>query len=197
MSWEFFTNSTAPWWATVALPIVTLLVGQRFTSKAARDQRNDEIRAAADLRRDEAANKATEREHERAAAEAARQAAADEAKEARFNAIFDNAMDGIHALQAELASYAGTGKMNDDAVRQLAVALGHIRVDILQSQTNQYRTMMYADIDTFNPDWIVKDTIEVRHSGAGVPQLSERLSALANAVYELREVAARVRSEGS
>lgn len=199
MSWDFFTNSTAPWWATVALPIVTLLVGQTFTSRTAREQRKDEIQAAADLRRDEAASLAAERDREYAAIEADRRAAVEEAKEARFNGIFNSAMDAIHALQAELTAYSGTGKMNDDAVRQVAVALGHVRVDILQGQEMQYSAILgHENFDTFNPEWIIKEAIQVRTEGLGALALAERLSNLANVLFELRKYAAGAReAEGS
>lgn len=200
MSWEFFTNSTAPWWSTVALPVVTLLVGQHFTSKAAREQRKDEIQAAKDLRDEEADSRAAERDRERAIAEADRQSAARAAEEARFNGVFDAAMDAIHALQAELGAFAGTNKLNDDVLRKFAVAVGHLRIHVLQEQKLDYHAALTTStLDDLNPGWAIESVVKLRAEGTyaeerSITAIVERLSELADGVYELRATAAEVRA---
>ena len=203
MSWDFFTNSTAPWWATVALPIVTLLVGQHVTSIAAREQRQAEIEAAKDLRKDEADSRAAERDHDRATAEANRRAAASAAEEARFNGVFDAAQYAIHALQAELAAFAGTSQLDDDALRRFAVAVGHLRIHVLQEQKLNYqRPLATSTVDDLNPAWAIQLVVQLRAAGtfADEPTITaivQRLSRLADGIYELRETAAEVRAASS
>ena len=103
---DWLTATVVPWWATVLLPILTLIVSQCFSNAAAEKQRKAETTDRDLERTHNLSLTETQLQAERTRASEERSDAAERARKAHIVEVFSSALDAIALLRADLARSA-------------------------------------------------------------------------------------------